>query len=164
MTGQVHLSHLSPRKSPKQVRIWKRKFRICQELNPNSSVILPVALTLHGVSYPDFCNLFRCLQKINFKQTFNENSDTKLNLKKKNTPWLESARELYRLSDCRLSMKLVPTFADRGCHVVSRTDPYGHILGFLDRSRYFFFQVAPQLYSWSWVYTIPDPFLLKKIW
>jgi hypothetical protein len=27
------------------------------------------------------------------------------------------------------------------------TDPYGHILGFLDRVRYFYFQVAPQLYS-----------------
>jgi hypothetical protein len=32
-----------------------------------------------------------------------------------------------------LSTKLVPTFADRGCHVVSGTDPYGRILGFLDR-------------------------------
>jgi hypothetical protein len=31
----------------------------------------------------------------------------------------------------------LPTFADRGCHVVSVTDPYGRILGFLDRSRYF---------------------------
>jgi hypothetical protein len=29
-------------------------------------------------------------------------------------------------------------FADRGCHVVSVTDPYGRILGFLDRSRYLF--------------------------
>jgi hypothetical protein len=38
-------------------------------------------------------------------------------------------------------------FADRGCHVVSVTDPYSRILGFLDRSLYFFFQVAPQLYS-----------------
>jgi hypothetical protein len=29
----------------------------------------------------------------------------------------------------------VPTiFADRGCHVVSVTNPYGHILSFLDRS------------------------------
>jgi hypothetical protein len=28
-------------------------------------------------------------------------------------------------------------FADRGCHVVSVTDPYDHIIGFLDRSRYF---------------------------
>jgi hypothetical protein len=27
----------------------------------------------------------------------------------------------------------VPTFADRGCDVVSVTDPYGRILGFLDR-------------------------------
>jgi hypothetical protein len=31
--------------------------------------------------------------------------------------------------------------------VVSVTDPYSRILGFLDRSRYVFFQVAPQLYS-----------------
>jgi hypothetical protein len=31
--------------------------------------------------------------------------------------------------------------------VVSVTDPYSRILGFLDRSRYLFFQVAPQLYS-----------------
>jgi CBS-domain-containing membrane protein len=42
---------------------------------------------------------------------------------------------------------VVRTFADRGCHVVSVTDAYGRILRFLDRSRYFFFQVAPQLYS-----------------
>jgi hypothetical protein len=34
-----------------------------------------------------------------------------------------------------------------GCHMVSVTDPYGRILGSLDRSRYYFFQVAPQLYS-----------------
>jgi hypothetical protein len=54
-------------------------------------------------------------------------------------PLPESASEL------RLSAKLVPTFVDRGRHVVSVTDPYGRILGFLDRSRYFFFQVAPQL-------------------
>jgi hypothetical protein len=37
--------------------------------------------------------------------------------------------------------------ADKGCHVISVTDPYCRILDFLDRSRYFFFQVAPQLYS-----------------
>jgi hypothetical protein len=30
-------------------------------------------------------------------------------------------------------------FADRGCHVVTLTDPYCCILDFLDRSRYFFF-------------------------
>jgi hypothetical protein len=33
------------------------------------------------------------------------------------------------------------------CCVVSATDPYGSNFDFLDRSRYFFFQVAPQLYS-----------------
>jgi hypothetical protein len=30
-----------------------------------------------------------------------------------------------------LTAKFAPTFADRGCHVVSVTDHYGHILGFL---------------------------------
>jgi hypothetical protein len=49
----------------------------------------------------------------------------------KKTQWPEFASELYRPSDRRLSAKLVPTFADRGCHVVSVTDPYGRILGFL---------------------------------
>jgi hypothetical protein len=39
-----------------------------------------------------------------------------------------------------LYRQFVPTFADRGCHVVSVTDPYADILGFLDRSLYFFFQ------------------------
>jgi hypothetical protein len=38
-----------------------------------------------------------------------------------------------RRSDCQL-------FADTGCHVVSVTNPYGRILGFLDRSRYFSFK------------------------
>jgi hypothetical protein len=65
----------------------------------------------------------------------------------KTTPWPESASELYRPSDRRLSAKLVPTLADRGCCVVSVTDPYGRNLRCLDRSNYFSFQVAPQLYS-----------------
>jgi CBS-domain-containing membrane protein len=63
---------------------------------------------------------------------------------KKSVAWY--AIEVYLPRDRRLSAKLVPIFADRGCHVVNVTDPYGHILGFLDRSRRFFFQVAPQLY------------------
>jgi hypothetical protein len=62
---------------------------------------------------------------------------TNMKQQTKQTPWSESARELYRPSDRRLSVKWLPTFADRGCHVVSVTDPYGRILGFLDKSRYF---------------------------
>jgi hypothetical protein len=61
--------------------------------------------------------------------------------------WFLSASRLYSPSDRHLSAKLVLTFADRGCYVVSVTDPYVRILGFLDRSRYFLFQVAPQLNS-----------------
>jgi hypothetical protein len=41
----------------------------------------------------------------------------KINHKK--TLWRKSASELYRPSDRCLSAKLVPTFADRGCHVVN---------------------------------------------
>jgi hypothetical protein len=75
----------------------------------------------------------------------------------KQTPWSESTSELYRPIDRRLSAKWLPTFADRGCHVVSVTDPYCRILGFLDRSRYFLYQVAPQLYLRGWVDPVPDP-------
>jgi hypothetical protein len=44
--------------------------------------------------------------------------------------------------------------------VVSTTVPYGRILGFLDRSSYFLFLVAPQLYSRGWVDSVPDSLLL----
>jgi hypothetical protein len=67
--------------------------------------------------------------------------------KQEETLWPESASDLYRPSDRRLSAKLVQTFVERGFHVVSVTDPYNHNLGFLDWSGNFFFQVAPQLYS-----------------
>jgi hypothetical protein len=53
-------------------------------------------------------------------------------------------------------------FVDRGCCVVSTTDPYGRILGFLDRSSYLFFQVALRLYSRGWVDPVPDPLLVRK--
>jgi hypothetical protein len=56
-------------------------------------------------------------------------------------------RERTTPTDRRLSAKLLATFADRGCNVVSVTDLYGRILGFQNRSRYFFFQADPQLYS-----------------
>jgi hypothetical protein len=76
--------------------------------------------------------------------------------------WPESAIELYWSSHRRLSAKLMPTFADRGCRVVSTMDPHGRILGFIDRSRYFYFQVVSQLYSRDWANPIPDPLLLRK--
>jgi hypothetical protein len=57
------------------------------------------------------------------------------------------AEELYRPSDRHLQEKLVTTLVDKGCHVISVTDSYGRILGFLDLIRYFFLQVAPHLYS-----------------
>jgi hypothetical protein len=39
------------------------------------------------------------------------------------TLWPESASEVYRPSDRRLSAKSLPFFADRMCYVISTTDP-----------------------------------------
>jgi hypothetical protein len=41
--------------------------------------------------------------------------------------------------------------------VVSAADPYGRNIGFLDRSRYLFFQAAPQLYSDSYLENLVGP-------
>jgi hypothetical protein len=57
---------------------------------------------------------------------------------------------------------LSANFCGRGCCVVSATNSHGVNLGFLDQSRYFFIQVAPQLSSRGWVHPVPDPLLLKK--
>jgi hypothetical protein len=48
-----------------------------------------------------------------------------------------------------LSAKIVSTFAERWCHEVSATDPYGPIPCFLDRSHYFFLQVATHEAEWT---------------
>jgi hypothetical protein len=40
----------------------------------------------------------------------------------------------------------VPTSADRGCHIISVTDPYGHILGFLDRANKYICNKSKYLY------------------
>jgi hypothetical protein len=85
-------------------------------------------------------------------------SVNEVNLYKLNS--VASVRErTNRPTDRCMSAKLVPTFADRGCHVVSLTDPYCRILVFLDRSRYFIFKVAPQLYLRGWVGSVPNPLL-----
>jgi hypothetical protein len=59
---------------------------------------------------------------------------------KKQTPFPESANELYRPSDRRLSANLVPTFADRGCPVISVTDSHCRILAFYTRTATFSFK------------------------
>jgi hypothetical protein len=82
--------------------------------------------------------------------------------KKNWTPCPWSMSELHRPSDFRLLVKLVPTLADRRCHVVSARNLYSRILRFLDWSHYSFFQVAPQLYSQGWVDPIPDLLPLRK--
>jgi hypothetical protein len=81
--------------------------------------------------------------------------NTKLHGVSPRANYSDRATAACRRSDCQL-------LRIEGCHVVSVTHPYGRILGFLDRSRYFFFQVALQLYSRGWVDSVPDPLLLRK--
>jgi hypothetical protein len=72
--------------------------------------------------------------------------------------WSEYANKLYRLSDRRLLAKWLPTFADKGCHVVSVTSlwPYSW---FSRQKPLLFYQVAPRLYSRGWVDPVPNPLL-----
>jgi hypothetical protein len=72
------------------------------------------------------------------------------------------ANSVASVRERRLSANLVPTIPDRVRRVVRGKDPSGHILGFLDRTRYYFFQVAVRLYSRGWVDPVPDPLLLRK--
>jgi hypothetical protein len=60
----------------------------------------------------------------------NRNSYKKLHGLSPRANYTDRATAACRRSDCQL-------FADRECHVVSLTDPYGRILCFLFRSRYF---------------------------
>jgi hypothetical protein len=92
----------------------------------------------------------------------NDKHSSNNNNKQTKTAWPESMSELHWPSDYRLLAKLVPTFADRGSQVVILMDPYSRILGFLDRSHYFFCQAAPQLHSRGWVDPIPDLLLRKS--
>jgi hypothetical protein len=91
------------------------------------------------------------------------NQNTMSFIVNKKTPWSESASELYRSSDCSLSAKWSPTFADRGCHVVSVTSlrPYSR---FPRQEPLLFYQVAPQLYSRGWMDPVPDPLLFFFFW
>jgi hypothetical protein len=52
---------------------------------------------------------------------------------------------------------------ERGCHMVGAADPPMTVnLSFVDRSCYFFFQVAPHLSSQGCVDPVPDSLLLRK--
>jgi hypothetical protein len=82
------------------------------------------------------------ISNLNSKQTFKETSQH-----------YECILKLTKLRGLSSRAKLLPTFADRGCHVA--------VFCFLDRSRYFFL-LAHQLYSRGWVNPVPDPLLRKS--
>jgi hypothetical protein len=85
-------------------------------------------LTLPGLELRPLCRPVRrqSLYRLRYPRSLS------VCINKKQTPWLQSASELYQPSDRRLSAKLVPTLAGRGYRVVSATDPHSRNLGFLD--------------------------------
>jgi hypothetical protein len=71
--------------------------------------IFPKFVYLNGSLY--FFIYFNCESVFTRWQWYYNKTKTKTK-----TPWFESASELYRPSDSRLSAKWLRTFADRGCH------------------------------------------------
>jgi hypothetical protein len=80
------------------------------------------------------------------------------------TPWpLVRKRTISTERPPLVDEILVQTFVDRGVSRGQRSGtPTAVNFSFLDRSFYFFFQVAPRLCSWGWVDLVPDPLLLRK--
>jgi hypothetical protein len=95
---------------------------------------LPIASSLISPLYSYFRIVQISLQTEIFASSslfiFSSIKKTKLHCLSPRANYTDRATAACRRSDCQ-------HFADRRCHVVSVTDPYLCILGFLDRSRYF---------------------------
>jgi hypothetical protein len=120
---------------------------------PTTSPVLHVTLNcLICVSWPTLsCSVRHSVTSCLFLSSFHL-----LSHQYKQSSWPQSVSEIFRPIYHRLSAKLVPSLANRVYLLVSATDP------FLDRSRYFFFQVSPQLYSRGWMVPVTDPLPLRK--
>jgi hypothetical protein len=85
-----------------------------------------------------------CLQplatEVQHQVTLWSKTKTKLHDLSPRATYTDRETAACRRSDCQL-------FADRGCHVVSVTDPYGPYSRFSRQEPLLFYQVAPQLYS-----------------
>jgi hypothetical protein len=93
--------------------------------NVNKGSTKPHATTSRKIDLHSCCN-----QILKSRINVGEKQTNKLHGLSLRANYTDRAAAACRRSDCQLS-------ADRGCHMVSVTDPYGRILGFLDRSRYF---------------------------
>jgi hypothetical protein len=79
------------------------------------------------------------------------------------TPWSESASELYRPRDRRLSAKWLPTFCGQRVPRGQRDGSLWPYSRFSRQEPLLFYQVAPQLYSRGWVDPVPDPLLFLLV-
>jgi hypothetical protein len=106
---------------------WHSKYKVSEErpLSVFSKGEGNMCFRNRNICWPDYTEWRAEDNNLNKQRCENSNCDT--TNKKKHTPWLESAGAKYtdRPSDRRLSAKLVPTLADRGCRVVNATNPQG---------------------------------------
>jgi hypothetical protein len=84
------------------------------------------------------------------------------NLKLKPNSVAVVRERICRSSDRRLLAKYCQLLRIEGVAGSAQRIPTVVNLDFLDLSRYFFFQVAPELSSRGWVDPVPDPLLLRK--
>jgi hypothetical protein len=73
-------------------------------------------------------------------------------------------RHTHAVCERRLSAKLVPTFADRGCHVVIMRDPYDCILGFLELEPLLFLSSSSSIILTRLSGSRSRPTTSQKIW
>jgi hypothetical protein len=122
-------------------------------LSLSTSHKMELVYLLHDIQYT-FYSRISCIAIHCFKFWLDYGLNWKLTSK------LRGLSPQVNYTERLLSAKLVPTFSDEG---VSRSQHGGFPTAcFLDQSHYFFFQVAPQLYSWGWVDPVPDPLLRKS--
>jgi hypothetical protein len=74
---------------------------------------------------------FKIIHEFSQQAEIESHSSITIRTKGHESPWSESASELYWPSDRLLSAKIVPTSANTVCHVVSVTDSYDRTVGFL---------------------------------
>jgi hypothetical protein len=106
----------------------------------NDGAVPQHPIRLHGVVHRNEFTFKACLdiplQRISSTQEYAKNSVASVCKR------TISTERLLLVSEVTANF-----LADRVCHMVIVTNPYGRILGFLDRNRYYFFQAAAQFYS-----------------
>jgi hypothetical protein len=81
---------------------------------------------------------------------------------KKTPPWVLVRKWNIPTERQPMVLEVSAKFVGKMCRVVSTMGPHSHNLGSIDRSRYSYIRVAPELSSHGWKYPVLGPILLRK--